>query len=133
MYLILTETTIRASEIILSALLSLLAKPTFKSFVGRLRTESFEKNLPADIVFLKAVLREVLFALITHLRKWLLYSRMGLDTLLEPSDRVGDSNDLVDIVNSTHWYTTTVTILPLIKMEAMKPSTNSYIFGPSEI
>lgn len=69
MYLILTETTIRASEIILSALLSLLAKPTFKSFVGRLRTESFEKNLPADIVFLKAVLREVLFALITHLRK----------------------------------------------------------------
>lgn len=58
---------------------------------------------------------------------------MGLDTLLESSDRVGDSNDLVDIVNSTHWYTTTVTILPLIKMEAMKPSTNSYIFGPSEI
>lgn len=50
---------------------------------------------------------------------------MGLDTLVKTSDRVGDGNNLLDIVNSLHWCTTIIIILPLTGMKVMKCSTNS--------
>lgn len=52
---------------------------------------------------------------------------MGLDTLVKTSE-CGDGNNVVDIVNSLHWY---ITILPLMEMAVVKNSTNFAIFSPS--